>query len=305
MTQGQPADRRLHPRVHPTRVSLCIREGERRNFPIIEDLSVGGVRLFVDHKLAAGAVLDLEMRVKDGSAPFAFRGCVLRAHGEGAAHVAIRFLEMNAETKERLSGFVASQLQQPRVDVTPPPGSWSSDTKLAATTGATDLFDYGRRWLIDPRALRKSLKSPLLVWSNADPSKALSSDLTQHGSPLTAPRVAGTRIFELKKGARASNALAMGITVGRASNNDVVLDGPTISRFHAYFHQDERTGTWQLVDAGSSNGTWVEAKKLEAESPENLATKTVVRFGHVRLSFFEPNAFMNYLEGVVTTSVGS
>src|SRR5687768_18616867 len=43
------------------------------------------------------------------------------------------------------------------------------------------------------------------------------------------------------------------ITVGRTSNNDIVLAHHTVSRLHVYFRQ--RDGRWWITDAGSKNGT--------------------------------------------------
>src|SRR5690349_9987542 len=43
------------------------------------------------------------------------------------------------------------------------------------------------------------------------------------------------------------------ITVGRTSNNDIVLAHHTVSRLHVYFRL--RDGRWWITDAGSKNGT--------------------------------------------------
>jgi hypothetical protein len=50
------------------------------------------------------------------------------------------------------------------------------------------------------------------------------------------------------------------ITIGRASNNDIILALPTVSKLHGWF-----TGpgpTWRYHEAGSTNGSWIAGTKL-------------------------------------------
>lgn len=52
-----------------------------------------------------------------------------------------------------------------------------------------------------------------------------------------------------------ANAFGMMITIGRAANNDLVIEHQKISKFHAYFRE---AGTeWRICDANSRNGTEV------------------------------------------------
>jgi hypothetical protein len=48
------------------------------------------------------------------------------------------------------------------------------------------------------------------------------------------------------------------VTIGRLTNNDVVLSDPNVSRHHAELRRDG--GRWVLVDLGSTNGTLVNGK---------------------------------------------
>jgi hypothetical protein len=68
---------------------------------------------------------------------------------------------------------------------------------------------------------------------------------------------------------QSANAFGMMITVGRTSNNDVVLPYEAISKFHAYFSQLP-DGSWNLTDAKSMNGTYVSGKKLGPDTKEKL-----------------------------------
>ncbi|MFW6070532.1 MAG: FHA domain-containing protein, partial [bacterium] len=65
------------------------------------------------------------------------------------------------------------------------------------------------------------------------------------------------------------------LTVGRDSDNDIVLDNPTVSRFHA---QLERVGQrFRVRDLRSSNGTFVNDRRIEGEVW--LDADDVVRIG--------------------------
>lgn len=54
-----------------------------------------------------------------------------------------------------------------------------------------------------------------------------------------------------------------GLTIGRAQQNDVVLDDPDkmVSRFHAELRAQD--GEYVLIDLNSQNGTWVDAHRVE------------------------------------------
>jgi ABC transport system ATP-binding/permease protein len=51
------------------------------------------------------------------------------------------------------------------------------------------------------------------------------------------------------------------LAIGRAPDNDIVLDAPSVSRHHAQLTLDEAGGA-TLVDAGSTNGTYVNGELL-------------------------------------------
>ena len=65
---------------------------------------------------------------------------------------------------------------------------------------------------------------------------------------------------------------AVPVGVGRNSQNQVVIDDPTVSSFHAAFVL-QSDGTLELADRDSSNGTYINSVML------NAAGKNVVRDG--------------------------
>jgi len=105
------------------------------------------------------------------------------------------------------------------------------------------------------------------------------------------PAAGGTRIIE-----RAPKHLAMlvdksrterkfdlkgTINVGRARDNQIVLDDPTISRHHAWIKAEGES--FLVFDVGSANGTFVNDEQVE--EPRQLENGDVVRFGDAEFVF--------------------
>ena len=85
-----------------------------------------------------------------------------------------------------------------------------------------------------------------------------------------------------------ANAFGMMITIGRATNNDLVIEHQKISKFHAYFRQ---VGTdWRVCDANSRNGTEVADEVLEpGQEGRAVRSGQRVRLGKaVELVFLSP-----------------
>ncbi len=77
------------------------------------------------------------------------------------------------------------------------------------------------------------------------------------------------------------------ISVGRIINNDVVLDDGSVTKFHAYFRVEG--GTLLLCDAGSSNGTFANGKKVPVKDKGSISPKNnmALRFGTVETTFLD------------------
>lgn len=85
------------------------------------------------------------------------------------------------------------------------------------------------------------------------------------------------------------------VTVGRSPDSDVHVVGAKVSKHHAYFDQEEDEA-WFVADAGSSNGTFVDGKKLDEHEHAALADSTTIRFSpDVSFRFFGPAAFFRYV----------
>jgi pSer/pThr/pTyr-binding forkhead associated (FHA) protein len=68
-------------------------------------------------------------------------------------------------------------------------------------------------------------------------------------------------------------------TIGRDSDNDIVLEAITVSRYHALLLRD--TAELLLLDLESTNGTLVNGLVARPDAPVRLVDGDVIRFGQV------------------------
>jgi pSer/pThr/pTyr-binding forkhead associated (FHA) protein len=146
------------------------------------------------------------------------------------------------------------------------------------------------------RAAYTNSSAPVLVWEAA-PRERTSPELLW----VTNPKIRIDRpsndplVYRVEKASK-QNAFGLGITLGRATNNDVVVDDPSVSRFHAYLQLDRHSHVWHLVDAESSTGTFVGGERLAPRRPAPLADRSVFTAGHVELRFLTPESFSSFLQ---------
>jgi adenylate cyclase len=81
--------------------------------------------------------------------------------------------------------------------------------------------------------------------------------------------------------------LAQSCSIGRSSGNQVVLDGEQVSRRHAAINE-EAPGEFQILDLGSSNGTFLNGRRLTQSTP--LKHGDVIDIGPYRIVFHQPSA---------------
>lgn len=101
--------------------------------------------------------------------------------------------------------------------------------------------------------------------------------LTPSGSHKPGAQAAqplGVLVIEKRPG---SNAFTDMVTIGRASNNDLVLPDPSISKFHCYVRRLD--AGWVLTDARSTNGVVVNGAQLPPAGSFGLVPGTRVFLG--------------------------
>ena len=80
-----------------------------------------------------------------------------------------------------------------------------------------------------------------------------------------------------------SHLLQGNCSIGRAALNTLVLESPKVSRLHAIIHQ-EKPGEFWLVDLGSSNGTFLNKRRIRG--PVRLRDKDQVVVGGKAFTFY-------------------
>ncbi len=73
------------------------------------------------------------------------------------------------------------------------------------------------------------------------------------------------------------------IGVGRGADSEIVLEGDSVSRRHAYFTR--RGSNWFVTDAGSTNGTYVNEEQIKPDVQVLLANADRVKIGPSILKF--------------------
>ena len=118
-------------------------------------------------------------------------------------------------------------------------------------------------------------------------------DETMPVGKVTLGDVVHMEIYPLVKKAGAS--FPDRITVGRTSNNDIVVADASISRLHAYVRRDGKQ--WVVADGGSKNGSWLKGATLEPRRERPLESRAVLRLGDVDLTFYLATDLYNILGG--------
>ena len=84
------------------------------------------------------------------------------------------------------------------------------------------------------------------------------------------------------------------ITLGRASNNDLVIPHPSVSKFHAFFRKEPKG--YVVEDAGSTFGTTVNGVPVEhGEARPVQSGAVLILAGALRATFLDPGDFYDYL----------
>lgn len=84
------------------------------------------------------------------------------------------------------------------------------------------------------------------------------------------------------------------IAVGRSRSNDIVLLSPQVSKLHAHL-LPSADGSWDLRDAGSSNGTFHFGVRLRSEERVRLVFGDTIRFGVLETRFLDPGQLYDWL----------
>jgi len=87
------------------------------------------------------------------------------------------------------------------------------------------------------------------------------------------------------------------VTIGRASNNDVVIPDPSVSRMHAMVKRGD-DGIFLMLDAGSSNGTTINGNSVLARGngpPSQFKPGDNLRLGRVEFTFVDAPSLQDFV----------
>ncbi|MDF1661575.1 MAG: FHA domain-containing protein [Planctomycetota bacterium] len=100
----------------------------------------------------------------------------------------------------------------------------------------------------------------------------------------TNPKLSMLFFLKAKRGTAALET----VTVGRSHGSDIFIDTPRVSKFHAYF-RNNRDGQWSVRDSRSTNGTFLNGRKLKVEDEAPLRRGSLVAFSEaLRFKFLSP-----------------
>jgi hypothetical protein len=93
------------------------------------------------------------------------------------------------------------------------------------------------------------------------------------------------------------------ILIGRSVTSDIVFDNEDVSRTHAYIYSDIINNEIYLVDNDSSNGSFLNRKRIIPHQPSILSDNDEIAFGReARVIYFSPTGFHNLLHTMATTT---
>jgi FHA domain len=119
----------------------------------------------------------------------------------------------------------------------------------------------------------------------------LDPETTLEGDEGVEPVAGPSMVFAVRKVQKTFPTM---ITVGRTSNNDIVIRDVTVSKFHAFFRMT--ADGIEMGDAGSRNGSWVGKQKLEPKGPVmTVPLGNNVRFGSLVFQLVDAGGCWDFL----------
>jgi hypothetical protein len=110
-----------------------------------------------------------------------------------------------------------------------------------------------------------------------------------HSSQPQSPSIAHLRVVQAGNHAKVRPGthleLPSDATLGAAPDNQVVLQDPFVSGYHARIHWDG--AGWWLEDLGSRNGTFVDGRRAVPYQPESVRNGANIQLGDLILQIIE------------------
>jgi hypothetical protein len=149
--------------------------------------------------------------------------------------------------------------------------------------------DFERRWSV-----------PFLLVSEHEQDAA--SPFRTGGTDVSPARggegeLTKARVFPISKSRR--NTFQNMISVGRTSNNDIVIDHAKVSKLHAAFRPAPNGDGFTVTDLGSSFGTSIDGAPLMPQKAVAVTSGQTIVFGRaVVTTFFGPNGLYEHIKSL-------
>lgn len=156
---------------------------------------------------------------------------------------------------------------------------------------------------IDRPAFVASTRSPFLVTvevmedtlpGGLSPESASAATVAQDPQKLRRASIAAreAHVYPIEKRPGANTEVE--VCVGRSRDNDVWINDAEVSKHHARVSAVK--GEWRITDLGSTNGTFINDKRIEVQTPIAVHTYDSVRLGRAaKMQFLDPESFYDYL----------
>lgn len=179
------------------------------------------------------------------------------------------------------------------------PASLSAMILKAIARSPADRYQNGADMALDLRRVARELGNIAVSAVTTAPALSLVQSAAQSAAEVPASELAVTllpsdvpaqpqpgeivRILCADLPVRAIPLSKPSLTVGRADDNDVVLTGNGISRYHVRLIRTQ--AGWQVIELGSTNGTIVEGVALTANVPTLWRAGTALQIGSCTLEW--------------------
>jgi hypothetical protein len=130
--------------------------------------------------------------------------------------------------------------------------------------------------------------------NTSDDDGAFSTQVIDLGVETNARFAAANNVAVVPVMKRMADAFQSFIWVGREARCDVPLPFESISKLQAQFVK-KPNGELDLLDAGSTNGTFLEDVRLERNKPAPIKDGQRIKFGRVEARLMMPGTFFDEL----------
>ncbi len=132
---------------------------------------------------------------------------------------------------------------------------------------------------------------------NSFETLCVSQDQLKKLMAQTMSRTASREVIKITN--KGANTFQGTCKIGRASNCDMVINSPAVSKLHAYIIRDSQKELYYLMDMASKNGTYINSRKLDENQKKQLSDVDTLSFSRqISFVFYTPQGFYELLNQI-------